>query len=111
MDPEKKLGIILIVVGLLIPLAALPLVSGFSKDKGFYGNFYNVGIKITEEERGSVPVEPPVNADGSTRKFKVTWSQLIPQKIPYRLFFVPTVLLIYMGIIRIDRVRRKNRNQ
>lgn len=107
MDPEKRLGIIFIIIGLFIPLAVLPFVSGFSREKGFYENFNNVGIPIGKNPEDSVPNQPPIKGEGSNSKIKVTWSMLIPQKIPFRLFFVPTVLFIYMGIIRIDRSRRR----
>ena len=52
MDAEKRHGIIIIIIGLLIPLAALPFVSGFSKDKGFYDIFYNAGIDIRKDTNG-----------------------------------------------------------
>jgi hypothetical protein len=108
MDPEKRSGIILIIVGLLIPLAILPFVSGFSKEKGFFENFYNVGIEITKVSQENVPSEPAVKRDESTGKARITWSYFIPNRIPLRFILVFTVIFIYMGIIRIDRARRKN---
>jgi len=107
MDPEKRLGIIFIIIGLIIPLAALPFVSGFSKEKGFYENFNNVGIPIGKDSNDNMPSQPPIKGEEANSKIKITWSMLIPQRIPLRFFFVPTVLLIYMGIIRIDRSRRR----
>jgi hypothetical protein len=107
MDREKRIGIMLILVGFLIPLAALPFVSGFSKDKGFYENFNNVGIPIGKDSKDNVPSQPAIKGEGDNAKLKITWSMLIPQRIPLRFFFVPTVMLIYMGIIRIDRARKR----
>lgn len=107
MDPDKKNGIILIIVGLLIPLATLPFVSGFSKDKGFFENFYNVGIEITKASKENVPSEPAVKRDESTGKALITWSYFMPNRIQLRFILVFTVILIYLGIIRIDRARRK----
>jgi len=110
MDPEKRLGIIFIIIGLIIPLVVLPFVTGFSKDKGFYENFNNVGIPTGKDSKDNAPSQPPIKGEGDNSKVKITWSMLIPQRIPLRFFFVPTVFLIYMGIIRIDRSRRRKLN-
>lgn len=107
MDPDKKNGIILIIVGLLIPLVTLPFVSGFSKDKGFFENFYNVGIEITKASKENVPSEPAVRKDEATGKARITWSYFIPTRIQFRFILVFTVILVFMGIIRIDRARRR----
>jgi len=107
MDAEKRHGIIIIIIGLLIPLAALPFVSGFSKDKGFYDNFYNVGIDIRKDTNDNTLSQPPANTKENNSKVRITWSMLIPHRIPFRFFLAPMVLLIYIGIIRIDRSRRK----
>ena len=109
MDPEKRLGIVLIIIGLLIPLAALPFVSGFSKDKGFLGNFYQVGIDIRKDTNDNVPSQPTTNIKETNSKVRIAWSMFIPHKIPFRFFFAPMVLFIYIGIIRIERSRKKNR--
>jgi hypothetical protein len=110
MHPQKRHGIILIIIGLLIPLVALPFVSGFSKDKGFLGNFYDVGIPLGKDSIDNAVSQPTTNTKGTNSKLRITWSMLIPQRIPFRFFLVPTVLLIYVGIIRIDRSRRKKHN-
>jgi hypothetical protein len=107
MDSEKILCIVFIIIGLLIPLAALPFVSGFSKDKGFYDNFYNVGIDILKDTNDNTLSQPPANTKETNSKVRITWSMLIPHRIPFRFFLAPMVLLIYIGIIRIDRSRRK----
>jgi hypothetical protein len=107
MDREKKLGIILIIIGLLIPLAALPFVSGFSIDKGFYDNFYNAGIDVSKNTNDNTLNQPIANTKETNSKVRITWSMLIPNRIPFRFFLAPMVLLIYIGIIWIDRSRRK----
>jgi len=107
MDAEKRLGIILIIIGLLIPLAALPFVSGFSKDKDFYDNFYNAGIDIRRDATVNTPSQPIATTKETNSKTPITWSMLIPHRIPLRFILVPTVILVYLGIIRIDRSRRK----
>ena len=107
MDTEKRLGIILIIIGLLIPLAALPFVSGFSKDKGLYDNFYKAGIDIRKASKDYTIGQSPVNSERPKSRAGTLLSTLIPQRIPFRFFFIPTVILAYMGIIRIERSRRK----
>jgi len=109
MDREKRLGIIFIIVGLIIPLATLPFVSGFSKDKGFYDNFYNAGVNIRKDMKDDTLSQSQTKTGATNGKTKMTYSMMIPQRIPFRFFLVPTVILIYMGIIRIDRSRRRNR--
>jgi hypothetical protein len=111
MDPEKRIGIILIIIGLLIPLAALPFVTGFSKDKGFYGNLYDVGIDIWKDTNHKTPSQPVKSTNKTNSKIRITWSMLIPTRIPFRFILAPTVFLIYIGIIRIDRSRRKKHNR
>lgn len=110
MDPEKRIGILLIVIGLIIPFLVFPFVTGFSREKGFYENFYNAGIEIKKESKDNVPIQLPDKGEESKAKTKITYSMLIPQKIPFRYFLVPTVILIYMGIIRIDRSRRRKKD-
>lgn len=107
MDREKRTGIILIIIGVLIPLSVLPLVSGFSREKGFYGNFYEAGVDLPYGGDHSGPSELPPPTKNLSSKPRITWSSLMPHRIPYRLFLIPTIILAYMGIIRIDRARRK----
>ncbi len=109
MDRDKRGGIMLIVIGLIIPLAVLPLVSGFSIDKGFLDNFYGAGIRVRDSHNAVGPDPSPALEKGGSPKVRITWSSFIPHRIPFRLFLVPTVLLAYMGVIRIDRARRKKR--
>ncbi len=110
MNNGKKRGILLIVIGICIPLFVLPFVSGFDKDKGFWDNFYNVGIRITKDT-GVAPSKPaavkegtqasknPLSLDG-VKKMRI-------ERIPFRLLLVPTFILIYIGIVMIDRARLK----
>jgi hypothetical protein len=111
MDPEKKRGLILIIIGLIIPLFALPFVSGFSRDKGFKDNFLQTGIALGKHTQDSTAGQPVVNPKDPNAKPRITYSMLIPRRIPFRFILAPTVILIYIGIIRIDRSRRKKRSQ
>lgn len=110
MDPEKKLGIILIIIGLIIPLAALPFVSGFSREKGFYENIYNVRIDIRKDVKDNVPSQTPVNTEGTKTKPGNALSWLMPKRIQFRFLLIPAVVFVYIGIIKIDGSRRRRRN-
>ena len=106
MDRETKTGIILIILGICIPLATFPYLSGYAKDKSIVENLYQAGIQIKQDKQGDTANQPAENM----RKINRTtpnFSKLIPNKIPFRLFLVFTVVLVYMGIVRIDSSRRK----
>ena len=105
MNNEKKKGILLIIIGICIPLFALPFVSGFDMHKGFMDNFYNTGIRITKDTGQTAPAANNPAADSS--KNPLNPKKMRIDKIPFRLFFVPTFLLIYIGIIMIERARTK----
>ncbi|OPX92421.1 MAG: hypothetical protein A4E58_03334 [Syntrophorhabdus sp. PtaB.Bin006] len=107
MHREKKIGIIYIVIGICIPLLALPFVSGYSKDKGFMHNFYNVGIKVNIEG-WSAPANQPPPIPGKQNRRTITYREFVPRLIPLRWFLAATAIFFYMGIIRIERSRRSN---
>ena len=110
MDTEKKVGIVLVIIGICIPLVALPFVSGFDKDKGFLYNFRNVGIRLTEESA----VGAPRSADGDTAvrppKKSFFLEKMKLDRIPLRFFLIPTVILAYIGIFMIGRTRSRARS-
>ena len=108
MNPDKKKGILLIIIGICVPLFALPFVSGFDLGKGFVDNYYNTGIRITKDTPQAAAPERPA-ANGVKGKFDP--KQMRIDKIPYRFFFVPTVLLLYIGIILIDRAKKNRPGQ
>jgi hypothetical protein len=105
MDPDKKIGILYIFIGICIPLVALPFVSGYSKDKGFMHNFYNVGIKISNESQATPPVNQSPATPAKQNRKAITYKAFIPKVIPFRWFFAATAIFFYMGIIRIERSR------
>jgi hypothetical protein len=110
MDNGKKKGIILIIIGICIPLFALPFVSGFDINKGFMDNFYNAGIRITKDTGKAVPDAPAKKpSEDTTRKNPLSPDKMRIEKIPFRLFFVPTFILMYIGIVMIDRARPRPR--
>jgi hypothetical protein len=104
MDNEKKKGILLIVIGICIPLFALPFVSGFDMSKGFMHNFYNTGIRIMKDTGQPVPAASNPASDSSQGPAAL---KIRIDKIPYRFFFAPTILLIYIGIVLIEKARKK----
>ncbi|OPY01224.1 MAG: hypothetical protein A4E61_01705 [Syntrophorhabdus sp. PtaB.Bin184] len=106
MDTGRKRGILLIVIGICIPLFALPFVSGFDMEKGFMDNFYNAGIRITKDTGKALPDavvrKPSGDAAGENR---LSLDRMRVERIPFRLFLVPTFILIYIGIVMIDRAK------
>ena len=106
MDKRKKTGIILIVVGICIPLLALPFVSGYSRDKGIIDNFYKIGIQIRKDVEGNAGNEGFANLDRNIIGKSPNFSKLIPKRIPLRFFLVITLIFLYMGIVRIAPPRK-----
>lgn len=106
MDKDKKNGMLLIVIGLCIPLVVLPFVSGLSKEKGFYDNLYKSAIELTRNTKGASG-----GSEGSGSKEMTWFARLIPERIPFRFFLIPTAIMLYMGIIRMDRARRRARGE
>ncbi len=105
MDNRKKKGILLIVIGICIPLFALPFVSGFDIHKGLMDNFYNTGIRITKDTGQTAKVDDIPAADNSKNPLDLKKMRI--EKIPLRLFFVPAILLIYIGIAMIANARKR----
>ena len=108
-EREKKVGIILILIGVCIPLLLLPFLSGSSKDKGIVDYIYKAGIAIKKEKQGDEESPSPITPDKP--KAKISFSRLIPKRIPFRFFLAATLILLYMGVIRIDRSRRRLRGE
>ena len=109
MDREKKVGIILIIIGICIPLAIFPFLSGYSKEKGIVDTIYKAGIAIRNDKQGGEESPSPITVDKP--KAKISFSRLIPKRIPFRFFLAATLILLYMGFIRIDRSRRRARGE
>ncbi|MBA4416532.1 MAG: hypothetical protein C0392_01280 [Syntrophus sp. (in: bacteria)] len=109
MDRETKIGVIFIIVGICIPLLTLPFLSSYSKDKGFFENIYKMGIPIKKEKPEDIRGQA-VGIDNGKPK-TLDYSILIPKRIPLRFFLVITLIFWYIGIIRIDKARRKRAGQ
>ncbi|MGA3175463.1 MAG: hypothetical protein ABSE25_13730 [Syntrophorhabdales bacterium] len=96
------MGIIFIVIAICLPLAALPFLSGYSKEKSIFGNLYGVAIEIRKDSQARV------DGSGTEEGHRPTdFSRMIPKRIPLRFFLAVTLIFLYMGIIRIDRARRR----
>ena len=83
MDNRKKIGIALIIVGILLPLVFLFFITGYQESTGFFNTLF--ALKI------------PVNL---FNKYKFG--------IPYRLFIAFGVALIFCGIRVLDFARFKS---
>jgi len=73
MDRRKQTGIILIVIGVLLPLVLLLFVTGYQQGSGFINTLFTLKIQITVSD-----------------KYKFG--------IPYRLFVAFGVAMIFIGI-------------
>ena len=110
MDQQRKAGLILILIGICIPLITLPFLSGYSKDKGFFDNFYRVGIELRKDKTADSDSHPFERLERQESK-GLDFSRLIPKRIPFRFFLVPSLILFYLGFVKIDASRRKNDHQ
>jgi hypothetical protein len=104
MNRQKKIGIIFIIIGICVPLMALPFVSGWSDEKSLFNNFYEAGIEI--RKGNTKAIKSPADKIIENKNKKITYSDLMPDKIPFRLFFVITLILVYGGIVKIDNSRQ-----
>jgi len=100
----------LIIIGICIPLFALPFVSGFDKDKGFLYNLYNVGIRLTEETAAEGARSVDGATAGQTSKSPFSLEKMKLDKIPLRFLLIPTFILAYIGIVMIERARSRARD-
>jgi hypothetical protein len=100
MNREKKIGVVLIVLGIWFPLILFPFVSGYEKDKGIILNIFNAGIMLKKEK--------PV-ADKET--FPLSLMKIIPGRLPYRFVLASGIFFIFTGIVKIDLSRRKDEEQ
>ena len=110
MDRQRRLGLLLIVIGICIPLLTLPFLSGYSKDKGFFDNLYRVGIELRKDKRPDTGTQPFTNVERLDRKVP-DFSRLIPRRIPFRFFLVPSLILFYVGFVKIEASRPKKEGQ
>jgi hypothetical protein len=110
MDRQRKFGLILILIGFCIPLMALPFLSGYSEEKGLYDNFYRVGIELREDKQADAGSQPFAKLEREDRK-GLDFSRLIPKRIPFRFFLVPSLILFYLGFVKIAASRRKEESQ
>ena len=110
MDQQRRVGLILILIGICIPLMTLPFLSGYSRDKGFFDNFYRVGIELRKDKPADAYSHPLGDLERQDRK-GLDFSRLIPKRIPFRFFLAPSLILFYLGFVKIDASRRKEDNQ
>jgi hypothetical protein len=80
---NRKVGIALIIIGICLPLALSPFITGYKEGAGVFNNL--LGIKIVVAFSGK-----PVN-------------------IPYRIFLGMGVAFIFMGIWCIDMAKGRSK--
>lgn len=106
MDRDKKSGILLIIIGLCIPIVVMPFTRGLWERNSLYDKLYKSSVPLTKggaQEKAEGPVATP---KGTVISFR-----LVPQSIPFRFFLAPTVLMLFMGFIRIERARKRARGE
>ena len=111
MHPARKKGILFIVIGVCISLFSLPFLSGYRSDKGFVDNLFAVGIDLKKPGPSEGAGSAAKGAGGKDGGITGVFSKFTPKRIPFRIFLVFTVILVYMGIIKIEQSRRKNSDQ
>jgi hypothetical protein len=109
MDAQIKQAIIIIIIGICIPLAALPFVTGFDGSKGITDNFYSVGIPITKGKTAD-PAAPAVAAPGTPPAEPAAPKVIPPVKLPFRFFLAVTVVFLFAAVMKIDRAKRGRKN-
>jgi hypothetical protein len=100
MDREKKIGVVLIIVGICFPLILLPFVSGYEKEKGIVQNLFNVRIMLKNEK-------PVIEKE----TFSSSLMKIIPRSLPYRFMLAIGIFFIFTGIVKIDLMRHKDGDQ
>ncbi len=107
MDAQIKQAVIIIAIGICIPLAALPFVTGFDGSKGITDNFYSVGIPITKGKPAN-PAAQGVSESGKPQDTSAP-KAIPPVKIPFRFFLAVTVVFLFVAVIKIDRAKRRRK--
>jgi|SRR4030042_4448747 hypothetical protein len=96
MNREKKIGVILVAIGICLPLIFLPFVSGYEKDKGIIENFLKIGIVIKKAK--------PVSAD---KIAPTSTAKILPTRFPFRFILAFGIFLIFAGFVKIDILKRR----
>ncbi len=84
MTRNKRIGIVLIVVGIVLPLAFLAFTSGYKEGAGFINNLFSLKITIVFSEKTTVG-------------------------IPYRFILAFGMVLIFLGVRSIDMGRTRSK--
>jgi hypothetical protein len=92
MSRGRKIGIIFIILGILIPLLSLLRVTGYDRSKGIIKNIYNVSVVIIEEKSTESPSK---------------MTKFIPKRFPYRFILALGVFLVFIGIRRLDLSKKQ----
>ncbi|MFH0975055.1 MAG: hypothetical protein V1874_04645 [Spirochaetota bacterium] len=109
MNKQKTIGIIFIIIGICISLAGAPFLTGYSKDRSLLDNALDISVRIRNKT-----AEPGIPADKNKvqEKRSFNFMNIVPETIPYRLFLALSVILIFMGIRRIDPdLRHKDKKE
>lgn len=95
----------MILLGVLIPLAILPITTGFDSPNGFITNFLNAQIVIRK------PIAEKSDKSDKTKSHmaKPKWLSDGGIAIPYRFPLAFSIVFIFLGILAIDQSKIKDR--
>jgi hypothetical protein len=110
MDQERKAGFTTILIGILISLAVLPFLSGYSKEKNIIQNLYQVGIALTGERQAHTARTGPPAAP-EKKPLAHSFHDLMPTMIPFRFVLALSILFVFVGFVRLDRARRRDKEE
>ncbi len=88
MNRGKRIGVILILVGLCIPILAMLFASGYSSGRDFMWNVKNTGFVIWTENKSEAP--------GPWQSYR-TWTPTITYFVPCSVFFALGIVLVATG--------------
>jgi hypothetical protein len=111
MSREVKISAIIILIGICIPLAVLPFVSGYSNEKSAFQNLYEVGIALGHEKQPDIVKAESPAAPGKKPHRGPDFRALIPRKIPFRFILAVAVVFVFVGFVRLDRARRRGKEE
>jgi hypothetical protein len=112
MDREYKVGTVLIILGILIPLLSLPFMTGYEHGKGIIDNLFSLGIPVkTESPKTQGAAGPEGKGKEPGAKLKITWDMVTPERFPFRFILAFGIFLMFVGFVRIDSERRKKQKQ
>ena len=109
---QRRIGLILVAIGVLAPLLLLLITTGYSKDLNTLTNILTVRIIVwgpSEQQPSRSALSDFATATGQPSNHSPGIQREIG--IPYRFPLAFCILLIFFGIRQIDQSRTRNGNE